>query len=195
MTAFSITYDYMCPFARIANETIVEMLEDGWDANVTFTPFSLHQNSLSGSSSSVWDADGEGLEGRGVRPLAWSLAVRDEYPEHFLAFHRAVFNARHDDGRDINDDSVLRNLVSGAGADADTIADIVESGVPMKTLHDEHTRNVEEHAVFGVPTFIGGGEAVFVRLMERHNRADVEKVVSMVGWSNLNEFKRTRIPR
>ena len=30
MTAFAITYDYMCPFAHIANEAVVELLENGW---------------------------------------------------------------------------------------------------------------------------------------------------------------------
>jgi hypothetical protein len=36
---------------------------------------------------------------------------------------------------------------------------------------------------------------VFVRFMERHRRDDLERVVDMLGWANLNEFKRTRIPR
>lgn len=195
MTEFAITYDYMCPFARNANETIVEMLEGGWEADVTFTPFSLHENSLPDAVPSVWDAEGEGLGGRGIRAIAWSLAVRDEDPGHFAPFHRAIFTARHDEGRDINDEGVLRDLASGVGVDAGAMADVVASGVPMKTLRTEHTANVEEFGVFGVPTFIGGGEAVFVRLMERHNADDVLGVVSMLEWSSLNEFKRTRIPR
>ncbi len=195
MTEFAITYDYMCPFARNANETIVEMLESGWDAHVTFTPFSLHENSLPDSVPSVWDPEGEGLDGRGIRAIAWSLAVRDEDPRHFGRFHCAIFAARHDEGRDINDEQVLRDLASGVGVDVEAIAPVVASGVPMKTLRVEHTANVDEFGVFGVPTFIGGGQAVFVRLMERHNADDVLGVVSMLEWSNLNEFKRTRIPR
>lgn len=195
MTAFAITYDYMCPFAHIANEAVVELLENGWDADVTFTPFSLHQNSLPESASSVWDPEGEGLDGRGVRPLAWSLAIRDGDPAGFLRFHLAVFAARHDRGLDINDEPVLRQVAADAGVDADAIAEVVASGVPLKTLRSEHTANVEEHGVFGVPTFIGGGEAVFVRMMERHALDDVQRIVGMLGWSNLNEFKRTRIPR
>ena len=62
-------------------------------------------------------------------------------------------------------------------------------------IEREHTRLVEDHAVFGVPTFIAGGEAVFVRFMERHRPDDVARVIDMIGWSNLNEFKRTTIPR
>ena len=65
----------------------------------------------------------------------------------------------------------------------------------MKQLAAEHEIWSRAGSVFGVPTFIEGEEAVFVRLMERHGPSDVEKVLDMLDWSRLNEFKRTRIPR
>ena len=65
----------------------------------------------------------------------------------------------------------------------------------MKVLRGEHTRLVEDPAVFGVPTFIAGDEAVFVRLMNRNRPDDLARVIDMVGWSTLNEFKRTAVPR
>ena len=49
--------------------------------------------------------------------------------------------------------------------------------------------------MFGVPTFIVGDEAVFVRLMSRGEPSDIDRVLELVGWTDLNEFKRTRIPR
>ena len=36
MATFAITYDYLCPFARIANESLVEAMADGADHEVTF---------------------------------------------------------------------------------------------------------------------------------------------------------------
>jgi predicted DsbA family dithiol-disulfide isomerase len=194
-TSFTITYDYLCPFARIANETLVADLEGGADYDVTFAPFSLHQNSLPEGSRAVWDGAPGAPTGSGVLALAWSLAVRDTVPEAFLAFHAALFSARHDDGADLNDPDVLRAVATGVGLDADAIGAVVDGGVPMKVLRDEHTRLVEEHAVFGVPTFIAGREAVFVRLMERHRPDDLRRVIEMLEWSNLNEFKRTRVDR
>lgn len=194
-TSFTITYDYLCPFARIANETLVAELEAGADYDVAFAPFSLHQNSLPEGSGSVWDIDAGPPTGSGVLALLWSLAVRDTLPGHFLTFHAAVFSARHDEGADLNDPGVLRAIASGVGIDADAIGAMVDSGVPMKVLRDEHTRLVEEYAVFGVPTFIAGREAVFVRLMERHRPDDLRRVIEILEWSNLNEFKRTRIDR
>ena len=38
---FAITFDYLCPFARIANEVVVDALSDGLDWDVEFLPFSL----------------------------------------------------------------------------------------------------------------------------------------------------------
>ena len=194
-TSFTVTYDYLCPFARIANEILVTDLEGGADYAVTFAPFSLHQNSLPDGSRTVWDSDPGSPTGSGVLALTWSLAVRDAMPEHFLAFHGAVFSARHDEGADLNDPDVLGAIASGVGLDVDAIENMIDSGLPMKVLRDEHTRLAEEYAVFGVPTFIAGGEAVFVRLMERHRPDDLRRVIEMLAWSNLNEFKRTRIDR
>ena len=77
----------------------------------------------------------------GVLALLWSLAVRDTMPTDFLAFHAAVFSARHDRGADLNDSEVLRKIASDIGLDPDAI---VQSGVPMKVLRDEHTRLGED---------------------------------------------------
>lgn len=194
-TAFTITYDYLCPFARIANDAVIDVLEAGDDFEVTFAPFSLSHNHLSDDEPAVWDDDSPNADASGVLALQWSLAVRDSYGHRFRDFHRALFAARHDDGADVNDERVLAEVATLTGLDADAVAGIVADGVPMKTLRDEHTALVEEHAVFGVPTFIAGDEAVFVRLMDRDRPDDLRRVVDMVTWANLNEFKRTRIPR
>ena len=65
----------------------------------------------------------------------------------------------------------------------------------MKTLGAEHTEAVDNYAVFGVPTFIEGDEAVFIRFMERGRVDDLERALELLQWSRLNEFKRTRIAR
>ncbi|MEZ5175389.1 MAG: DsbA family protein [Acidimicrobiia bacterium] len=194
MARFDITYDYLCPFARIANEAVLEALDDGAPWQVTFRPFSLSQNHLEDGAVPTWERDLDDPSCRGVRALLWSLAVRDSFSEAFHLFHHAVYTAKHDTLSEIGDESVLRELAASVGLDGDAVAARVASGEPARTLAAEHNDLVASHAVFGVPTFIGNGEAVFVRLMERHNRADIERVLDMVGWANLNEFKRTRLP-
>ena len=193
--SFAITYDYLCPFARNANEAVVEAVESGSDWDVTFRPFSLQQNHNGDEEMPVWDHDLDADMGSGVRALLWSIAVREEFPESFRTFHVALFAARHDRALDVGDEKVLREVALAAGLDDAAVADVVGTGVPQKVLQTEHTSLVDDHAVFGVPTFIADGEAVFVRVMERHNVGDISRIVSMLGWSDLNEFKRTTIPK
>ncbi|MDA2979147.1 MAG: DsbA family protein [Actinomycetota bacterium] len=195
MTSFAITYDYLCPFARIANESLVESMADGADYDVSFRPFSLAQNHLDHTDVPVWDRNVQGEMGRGVLALLWSIVVRDEYPETFPSFHVALFTAKHDDLRDIDDAAVLSDVAASVGLDSASVSAAVGSGVAAKTLETEHTDLVASHGVFGVPTFISGGEAVFVRFMERHKHDDLKRVIDMLEWTNVNEFKRTSIPR
>ena len=56
--------------------------------------------------------------------------------------------------------------------------------------------------MWGVPTFILGDQAVFVRFMDRpQGDADrpsppIERILDLLeGWTELNEFKHTSIPR
>jgi protein-disulfide isomerase-like protein with CxxC motif len=195
MKTFTVTYDYLCPFARIASESLVDAIGAGAPYDVTFKPFSLAQNHLDDDAVAVWDRGPSDEQGRGVLALLWSLAIRDGFSESFLEFHKSLFNAKHDDLSDIGDEVVLRDVATKVGLDADAVAAAVETGVPAKTLAVEHTALVEDLGVFGVPTFIDGEEAVFVRFMERHKLDDLDKVIDMISWTNVNEFKRSRIPR
>ena len=192
--SFAITYDYLCPFARIANETIVQAIRDGASLDVSFVPFSLMESHAQDGETAQWDLPIDQL-GKGVLALLWSISNRDQIQESFPDFHVALFSARHDDGSDINDPGVLESVARAVGVNPDEVRTIVASGIPSKTLANEHMSAVEEHGVFGVPTFIYGDEAVFVRFMERHNRSDLDRVLDMLTWTNLNEFKRTTIDR
>lgn len=193
--SFDVTYDYLCPFARIANEAVVEAIRSGADWDVSFRPFSLAQSHVEEGEVDVWERP-EGADGtRGVVALQWSMAVMELSPERFSDFHVRLFDARHSGGADVDDPSVLAEVVAASGGDPEAIAARVAEGGPMKQLAEEHADLVERWAVFGVPTFIEGDEAVFVRLMERHRRSDIDNVLDMLAWSRLNEFKRTRIPR
>jgi len=192
---FTITYDYLCPFARIANETLIEAIRSGHPFEPTFSPFSLHQNSLAPDATPVWDRPVDRHLGSGVLALLWSVAVRDGLPRRFADLHLALFSGRHDAGVDLSDPVVLEEIAASVDVDADEVRALIATGAPMEALRLEQTHMVERHGVFGVPTFIAGDEAVFVRFMERHRIDDLERVIDMITWTNVNEFKRTRVPR
>lgn len=193
--SFAITFDYLCPFARNLNESAIEGLEAGHAWDVNFRPFSLAQTKIEEGEPDVWDRV-PGEEGTwGVLALQWGIAVHDNWPRAFFSFHNSLFAARHDRGLDIGDESVLSDVADAAGLDGRSVANTVAGGGPGRMLQDEHQDLVARWDVFGVPTLIVGDEAVFVRSMERHRPDEVARLLDLVSWTNLNEFKRTRIPR
>jgi len=141
----------------------------------------------------MWDRDPSGW-GTGVLALLYGIAVRDHFPDEFLDAHLELFAARHVHGGKLDEESVLRDAVARAGLEPDAVAAIAHAPETLKTLAAEHTEMVDDYAVFGVPTFVEGDQAVFVRFMDRGNGNDVERMLELLAWTSLNEFKRTRIP-
>ena len=197
--SFGVTFDYRCPFARNAHEHLVEGLKAGADWDVQFLPFSLSQNKVEEGEVSVWD---EPAKDSGILAMQLGVAIRDTQPDAFLDAHLALFSVSHDLGKDTRDEAVLREVLAGAGADVDAAFAEVATGVPLKTIRDEHERGVADHSVWGVPTFIKDDQAGFVRVMDRprDGAQDPVKVVErlvglLAGWPELNEFKHTSLSR
>lgn len=197
---FAITWDYRCPFARNINEHILTALEAGTEWGVTFIPFSLGQAHVEEGGPSVWE---DPSQDSGIVALQAGVYVRDHFPTQFLAVHRALFDSRHTNGSRLTGDEVAE-VLSRCGVDADVVMSAIASGDVLKQVEVEHTRVVESHAVWGVPTFIVGPEAAFVRLMTRspinsdagEARRAIERIVEMLdSWPALNEFKHTTVTR
>jgi protein-disulfide isomerase-like protein with CxxC motif len=191
---FAVTFDYRCPFARNGHDSVVAGLRAGRDWDVTFLPFSLDQVHVQEHEVAIWDRD-PAEQGTGVKALTWGIAVRDEFPDKFLDWHLAAFDARHDDGAKIAKDEVLAEIATSVGLDPAAIAAEVATGRPLKTLAQSHTDAVKNHDIFGVPTFVVADKAVFVRLMERGRPEDIDRVLDLLEWEQLNEFKHTSVPR
>jgi 2-hydroxychromene-2-carboxylate isomerase len=196
--AFEITYDYRCPFARNAHEHVLDALEAGADWDVTFLPFSLGQVHVTEGQPDVWDdPDSE----TGLLALQTSVVVRDKFADRFYAVHRALFALRHDEGLQLKDPAEVRRVLETAGVDADAVFDEIATGRPLQQVKTEHTTAAETNKVWGVPTFIQDGQSVFVRLMNRPKgdgalaTTTIERVLDLLGWPELNEFKHTSIPR
>ncbi len=199
--SFGITFDYLCPFARNANEHVMAGLRGGADWDVDFVPYSLAQGHIEDGQPDVWDRDEPDAQS-GVLALQVGLAVRDHVPERFLDAHEELFAARHDHGGDLKDPAVLRGALERAKVDADVVFDRLVDGSVRTQLRDEHAAGVADHEVWGVPTFITDQRAVFVRLMDRpegdtdlaHGR--INQVVDLVESPlELHEFKQTHLPR
>jgi protein-disulfide isomerase-like protein with CxxC motif len=198
-TAFGLTWEYRCPFARNMAEHVMTALEGGADWEVTWVPFSLTQAHVAEGEIDAWD---DPAKADTLLAMEAGLVVRDRFPDQFLAVHRSLFAARHDQGLDLRLRDVVDGVLTDHGIDPSAVAKEIEAGWPRAEFRKAHTQAVESKAVFGVPTFLVGDAAVFVRVMNRPDgdadvaRRTVERLLDAVtGWPELNEFKHTSIPR
>jgi hypothetical protein len=199
MTAFSVTWDYRCPFARNAHEHIVAALRAGAPWDVRFVPFSLGQVHVAEGEPDIW---GRPQDDSGLLALQVAVVVRDSHPDRFLDVHEALFALRHDEGKHLKDEAELRRVLEAHGVDAQAVFDEVATGGPLETVREEHTAAATSSEVWGVPTFVAGDQAVFVRLMDRPRgdaelaRRTIDRVVDLlVDFPQLNEFKHTSLKR
>jgi DSBA-like thioredoxin domain len=199
MNDFAATWDYRCPFARNAHEHIIEGLRAGAPWTVRFVPFSLAQVHVGEGEPDIWTRP---QDDSGLLAMQAAVVVRDEFPDSFLDAHQALFALRHDEGKHLEDSEEVRRVLTAVGIDADKVFARIDGGDPLERVRAEHTAAAEDHEVWGVPTFIQGEGAVFVRLMERpRGDADlairtIERVVSLLTeFPELNEFKHTSLKR
>lgn len=192
----SLTFDYLCPFARIGNLTMLSALEAGLATPVSFRAFSLAQVHRDPAEPPVWKDE---EQASGVLALEWGLVVRDHAPRSFPAVHRALFAVRHEHGEHLREDNILKAVAAG-GADVDALSSLVEDGAGRRALEADHTWCTEVHQVFGVPTFIADDRAAFVRLTALADddlaaRRSVERILELLSdWPQLNEFKHPTLP-
>ncbi|MGH9209626.1 MAG: DsbA family protein [Acidimicrobiales bacterium] len=199
MTAYSVNWDYRCPFARNAHEHVIEALRGGADWDVRFVPFSLGQVHVAEGEADIWERP---TDDKGLLALQAGVVVRDQFPDRFFDAHLALFALRHDEGHHLEDESEIRRVLSDAGVDADAVFAEIATGKPLEQVRNEHTASAEDHEAWGVPTFVRDDAAVFVRVMSRpagdaaYAQRTIQRIVDLlVEAPELNEFKHTSLKR
>lgn len=197
--SFAVTWDYRCPFARNAHEHLLAGLEGGADWDVRFLVFSLDQTHVEEGGKPVWE---EPDRYPGLLVNLAGVVVRDRLPESFRAAHAALFAIRHDHGLDLRDRAIVTEALDGVGVDGAGVLTEVDAGWPLEVLQAEHTDAAKRLKVFGVPTFMSGDDAIFVRLMHRPlgdtegATSTIDRIIDLLdGWPELNELKHTTVLR
>lgn len=198
MTSFSLNWDYRCPYARNANEHVIAALRGGAGWEVEFLPFCLNQVHVEEGQPDVWDDPSKAPD---TLALQVGLVVKERFAQCFWDVHLAIFHARHDEGDDIREEQVLREVLQPLGLDG-PVFEAISEGWPLASLRKAHEAQVSAHHAFGVPTFAIGDDAVFVRLMTRPEgdpalaQRTITRVIDLLeGAPELNEYKRTTTPR
>ena len=196
MGAFSINFDYRCPGTFVVHDNLLDGLAAGADWDVTFLPFSLGQVHVEPGELPIWERPGDDS---GLLALQVAVTVRDEHPEAFLGIHRALFDLRHREGRRL-DRANIDEILDAAHLPKAEVWQAVDEGTALETVSSEHTDQVKQLDVWGVPTFMTEEQAVFVRLTERSDgdgataRRRIERILElMTDAPDLNEFKHTTL--
>ena len=197
MLSFGLIYDYRCPFAKNIHLHVLAALAAGTDFDVNFIPWTMSQGHRAHGAPDVWD---DPTHDGALVALAASVSVRDEQPDHFLVAHEALFRARHEQAIRLATLDEVCAVLSPLGVDVKRLAADVASRRPHRVIAENY-RFMERFEAFGVPTFVVGSDATFVRYMTpptqdgRASASIIESLVTlMANQPDLNEFKHTRVP-
>lgn len=102
-----------------------------------------------------------------------SFYLQAEYPDRWLAFDEAVFEALWVEGRDIGDVDVLADIAEEAGVDGDEIRQAVTDEERRDRLRERFT-DAQQDGITGVPTFAYDGHAARGAVPPEHLKRLVE---------------------
>jgi 2-hydroxychromene-2-carboxylate isomerase len=174
-------FDYACPWAYLGSCRVEAYFQDL--AEVDFRPVNLAAlreaeagpQSLGGMGerkkkaylddmrhwSEMIGADFANVTGPRPDPrllLRAALVAKDA--GRFRELHYPAYRARWAEGRDVADPAVVRELLAGAGLDAEAALRRAQSDELAARLAAD-TQAAVERGVFGVPTVFVGGEMFF----------------------------------
>ena len=171
----------------------------GDDLQVDWKPFLLAQiNKKEGPDWKAWE-QAEGSSDLGLLAMRAGEAAKRQGYKAFEAFQLILLKARHEQRKDLSDSSVIMDAVKMGGLDVERFQqDLADEGI-LQELGESHTRAVEEHGVFGVPTFVArNGASAFLKTYVPPDEEALEafetitKLLSNLKY--LGEMKRPQPP-
>jgi len=160
---FDVFFDYQCPFVYRAAEVIDAVRRSGErDIDVQWRYFSLTQVNSKDEGWTVWGAPtSQPVRGR----LAFMAAEAARRQGKFDELHWPLLRARHRDGLDLDDPSVVEDVARKAGLDVERLRRDVSDPTTLDALAADHIAAVRDLGVFGTPTLVfEDGAAAYVRL-------------------------------
>jgi predicted DsbA family dithiol-disulfide isomerase len=172
--------DYICPFCFIG-KSLADRLEKQFGIETEWKGFEIHPEippegcdftSLGfgeGTAAAMFSRIAQLAEKAGLRlepqarisntHLALQVAEFAKEKGLFKEYHRAVFEAYWQEGRDIGDRRQLFSIAASLGLDQKELEAYLRSGKADVKL-GQYLREVRQYGIEGVPTFIIGNKMV-----------------------------------
>ena len=168
---------------------------------ITWKNFVLEQvNKKEDADSKVWD-EPDPHNARALLSLMAAEAARRQGDAAFDKFHLALLTARHGEKERIplNEDEALARVAKDAGLDVGRFKEDLKDKELLKIVARDHTEAVDEHGVFGTPTFVfENGNSAYLKSYIPPEEESVEFFDNFVSLmrdrSYVGEVKRPQPP-
>lgn len=196
-----VYYDYLCPYvfagsfwARDVEIALGDEIEFVWRS------FPLEQvNSSEAEDWKVWEQP-DSFVSRSLYAFRGAEAAKLQGRAHFLNFHFALLEARHVENKNIGRRETVIAVAESAGLDVDAFTKALDDRCLMERIGRDYETAVNEHGVFGTPTFVfPGGEAAYIKMRPKAPEEDAVKVwrdfvETVVNRPYVHEIKRPEKP-
>lgn len=182
--------DYLCPFCFLAKE-IVKRIKKNYNINVIWRPFDLHPiRSMMPSMDSpyikqAWQSVQRLAKENNIEiKLPHSISLTRKALETaefarekgvFEECHERIFNAYFLEGKDIENEDILIEIVSDLGLDPEDLKQKWKDRTYFQLIKDS-IRELHSVGIMGVPTFFIGNKKQRI-VVGVHPQADIEKVI------------------
>lgn len=167
----------------------------GEDVGIDWQPFSLDQaNSKEGPDWKAWEQPGALLALRAAE------AARRQGREAFDRFLMALLKARHEDRRNLEEEETVLDAATASGLDVARFREDLADKSLYEDIARSHTKAVEEHGAFGVPTFVfPNGASTFLKTYAPPTNEEATEMYEslwkvMENWKYVGEMKRPQPP-
>ena len=171
----------------------------GDNLDIEWKPFYLAQaNSKEGPEWKAWEQK-EDSATLGLQSFVAAEAANRQGANALETFMLAMLRARHEDRKDLSDREVIVEAAQTAGLDMARFREDMADPTILPETGKSHIEAVEEHGVFGVPTFIfPNGASAFIKAYVPPDDEAVEMfedLTDVMGkWKFIGEMKRPQPP-
>ncbi len=172
----TVYFDFLCPFAYRTTLWLDQVQQQlGDKLHITWKYFSLEQiNTPADSDWKLWEQDEDYVNPSSKRPDLRALlafwgaeAARQQGPEAFDRFRRALYRARHEEGLDFSQRANVMAVAEQVGLDLDRFAQDFTNRSLIDALRHDYEEARATYQVFGVPTLCYDKDnAIYLKLAE-----------------------------